>query len=73
MEMNNGMPPNDEMVMIAMNIVTYDMFSRLECFMSGCYPVVMHIFIVLNRLLFSRIDMRKLMQRHYLMSGGYYF
>jgi hypothetical protein len=40
MEMNNGMPPNDEMVMISMNIVTYDMFSRLECFMSGCYPVV---------------------------------
>jgi hypothetical protein len=26
---------------------------------------LMHIFIVLNRLLFSRIDMRKLMQRHY--------
>jgi hypothetical protein len=36
-------------------------------------PTLMHIFIVLNRLLFSRIDMRKLMQRHYLMSGGYYF
>ena len=40
---------------------------------SKRYPMLLHIFIVLNRLLFSRIDMRKLMQRHYLMSGGYYF
>ena len=49
------------------------MAYKLSLFFYLHYFNLMHIFIVLNRLLFSRIDMRKLMQRHYLMSGGYYF